>query len=392
MKRLARHLLDLDETVSKKLLNQFEVLAEKMFEDMSTAAGEYLHNLVEDKDSEDEVKAVVKKFPSALSHLNAKGSLPIQSAVAYSESVAFVPLLAEEGITLNVGGEGMRGGLLLVDPASDDDETNVLQLLVCMTYDNGTTADSRYLDVLIKLRESNLLRKEDIRQYDLLYRSFFPLAKARFEYLLDWDPHAVKESEDHYSLLRRVLYDESNVRIDRFAMALKAGMKHFPDDLGFLFDKDDDGKTNCQLAFEKLGKDEALGVIQECIPVGANYPILHHVIKNAPELRNDFARRYTSAIFLRDENGRLFHHVALSSGTNLQNDPMIILQMTDDKVNEKDPVTDLYPFMNAASANVPDLETIYYLLRRNPSVLDRSRRLVKCKSAKQKAGKKRKRA
>ena len=44
-KRLARHLLDLDEKMSRKLLKKFEGLAEKMFEDMSTAAGEFLHNL-----------------------------------------------------------------------------------------------------------------------------------------------------------------------------------------------------------------------------------------------------------------------------------------------------------------------------------------------------------
>ena len=59
--------------MSSKLLKKFEGLAETMFEDMSTAAGEYLHDLHEEEDSEDEVKAVVKKFPSALSHLNEKG-------------------------------------------------------------------------------------------------------------------------------------------------------------------------------------------------------------------------------------------------------------------------------------------------------------------------------
>ena len=107
---------------------------------------------------------------------------------------------------------------------------------------------------------------------------------------------------------------------------------------------------------------------------------------------NDFARRYPSAIFLRDEKQRSFHHVALRSGKNLQNDHMFFLKLRDDEIEEKDPVTDLYPFMNAASAEVPDVETIYYLLRRNPSVVDRSRRIVKCKSAKKKAGKKRKRA
>ena len=127
-KALARRLLDLDErTMSSKLLKQFEGLAEKMFEDMATATGEYLHHLDAREDIEDEVKAVVKKFPSALSHRNEKGLLPIQSAVMYSESVPCVPLLAELGDKLNVGGEGMRGGLLVGDPV-DEDNDNVLQL------------------------------------------------------------------------------------------------------------------------------------------------------------------------------------------------------------------------------------------------------------------------
>jgi len=77
-KRLAHTLLDLDDTLSSKLMKQFEVLSEKMIEDMSTAAGKYLHNLCVEEDSADEVKAVVKKFPSALSHLNeGGGELPI---------------------------------------------------------------------------------------------------------------------------------------------------------------------------------------------------------------------------------------------------------------------------------------------------------------------------
>ena len=265
-KALARHLLDLDERkMSKKLLKQFEGLAENIFEDMSTAAGEYLHDLDVREDSVDEVKAVVKKFPSALSHLNAKGRLPIQSAIWNIESFVFVPLLAEVGDTLNVGGRGMRGGLLVGDP-DDEDNRNVLQLLVNMKAKIFTECDSKFLDVLIKLRESNLLRKEDIRQYYLLLYSCDPSMQARFEYLLDWDPQVLKEDEDHVSLIRNVLdFDSNERRIDGFPMALKAGMKHFPDDLGFLFEKDNDGddeKNTCQLAFEKLGKDEALRVIR----------------------------------------------------------------------------------------------------------------------------------
>ena len=40
---------------------------------MTDAAGNYLHDLDLEEDSEDEVKALVKKIPSDVSHLNEKG-------------------------------------------------------------------------------------------------------------------------------------------------------------------------------------------------------------------------------------------------------------------------------------------------------------------------------
>jgi len=71
--------------------------------------------------------------------------------------------------------------------------------------------------VLIKLRESNLLRKEDIRQYDLLYHSSFEPMKMRFEYLVDWNPQVLKEDGDNHALILDVLLNESCARIDCFA-------------------------------------------------------------------------------------------------------------------------------------------------------------------------------
>ena len=66
-------------------------------------------------------------------------------------------------------------------------------------------------------------------------------------------------------------------------MALKAGITHSPEYLGFLFRKNNDGITSCQIAFERYGKDETLKVIQECTPADSKYPILRRVIKNAPD-------------------------------------------------------------------------------------------------------------
>ena len=104
---------------------------------------------------------------------------------------------------------------------------------------------------------------------------------------------------------------------------------------------------------------------------------------------NDFVTVYPSAISLRDEKHRTLYHVALSSGTSLRSEPLLLSTMSDEKLEDKDPVTDLYPFSIAASAESPDLWTVYYLLRRNPAVIDRSRRLKN--RAPTKAGSKRKR-
>ena len=42
---------------------------------------------------------------------------------------------------------------------------------------------------------------------------------------------------------------------------------------------------------------------------------------------------------------------------------------TDEQIEEKDPVTDLFPFMTAASDDVSDLSAVYWLLRKNPMLI-----------------------
>ena len=46
----------------------------------------------------------------------------------------------------------------------------------------------------------------------------------------------------------------------------------------------------------------------------------------------------------------------------------MLFTMNTKKIEEIDPVTDLYPFMMAASGEKSDLDTIYYLLKRKPSL------------------------
>jgi len=234
--------------------------AMKMVQDLSIKAREFLHNLDLKNPSEDEVRAVINLFPESLSHINSEGQLPIHAAVWYEKSVPFVSLLVEEGVKLKVGGEGKRGGLLVVDPSSSLN-LNVLQRLVNMA-DDDTASDSVLLDVLKILRESNLLFKEDIQQYDLSYWSCNPTSNTRFECLVDWDPEALKDCNDTgYPLI----HNAAGGGIEDFVTALNAGLKHFPEELGFLFHKHRDGKSACERAFDKHGKDETLKIIQDHI-------------------------------------------------------------------------------------------------------------------------------
>ena len=343
----------------------------KLVQDMTNDAAEFLHKKLDfKKHTEDQVKTVIKAFPSSLSHLDDVGRLPIHLAACFKRSLPFVILLAKEGVKLEVGGKGKRGGLLVEDP-TDSDSFNALHQLA------NFEDDSDNLVVMKKLRESRLFLKEDVTQYQLLYWSRYPESKERFDYVLAWDPEALKKTQFKGNPLLQAFR-----RIENFATILKAGMKHYPDHLGFLFQKNTDGKTACQVAFEKYGKDETFKVIQECILSDDNYPVLHHVTMHAPQYMNDFSKHYPSAVFLRDEQGRCLHHVALSSGTNLNAEALFVLRMSDEEIEERDPVTGLYPFAIAASAEKPDLSTIYCVLRRNPSLFERRSRSKPVKARK----------
>ena len=111
--------------------------------------------------------------------------------------------------------------------------------------------------------------------------------------------------------------------------------------------------------------------IGECIPFDdPKLPILHHVVKDAPQLMNDFGKRYPSAGNLRDRNGRTLHQATLASGTKTYKDNvMFFIGMIDEQVKKRDPGTDLYPFMVLASGHTSDLSAVYYLLKRKPLLI-----------------------
>ena len=155
-------------------------------------------------------------------------------------------------------------------------------------------------------------------------------------------------------------------------MALKAGMKYYPEWLGFLFYKKN-GVT-CKQAFDEIGVDTTMNIIRRCIPLSDNHPILHHVIRYAPDLEDDIGQYYPDAVFLRDTNGhtlsQLEFYMNLRRGKRtFEKNSNFFIGATDNHVNTIDPETGLSPFMLAAVGNKSDLTAVYYLLSRNPKLV-----------------------
>jgi hypothetical protein len=198
----------------------------------------------------------------------------------------------------------------------------------------------------------------------------------RFEYLAEWDPDSLIAMTP-----QGLPHIHSIINIDQclqsFTMYLRTSLKYYPQHIGCLFQKDKNGKTAVRSAIEEHGTDKTFKAIKDCIPTDTTLPILHHAAKDAPEGFNDFSARYPSAIHLRDENGRAFKQAQLASGTKtIENDAFFFLTLTDDEIAEVDPVTKQYPFLTATTTGTGDLSSVYFLLSKNPSLLDRYREQV----------------
>jgi len=228
-----------------------------------------------------------------------------------------------------------------------------------------------HLDVLKELRKDNLLLKSDIKDHHFLYPACNPESKMRFEYLSEWDPDVLMT--DNYRDLPLshaiIKYSED---LTPFTIFLTTSLKHHPQHLGLLFQKDSSGKTANERAIENSGNDKTFKVIKQCIPEDTTLPILHHVVRDAPKYTNDFTSRYLNAIHSRDENGRTLTQAAIASGSkSMKNDSMFIGKMTDDEIAELDPVKNQCPFLTCATHESSDLSTIYVLLSKNPSLLEK---------------------
>ncbi|GFH56803.1 hypothetical protein CTEN210_13279 [Chaetoceros tenuissimus] len=337
-----------------------------------------LFRLADSKPDVDVVKRVIQAFPYSLNYRDSKGRHPIEFCCVSPDdhidlsSLKYLLTFALEGIKHNVGGDDMRGGLLL-----SYKNMNILQQF-CVCGEHPHEEES-VINVMKDLRAHELLKKEDIAdQGMLLFASFHPHSTLRFKFLADWDPEAlVKKGYGDLPFLHAVIHyykASGEAEVSRklaqfgFKQSLKYSLKYYKD---LLFQKDDEGQTAFDRALKDFGEKDTMTLVKEVFPESDKFPLLHQVIMHQPEHFNLFASYFPWMCHLRDEYGRTVTQAMLSHGRGLLNkNPMIWTSLQTDQMEEKDPQTTLRPFAAVATGEDCDLNLSYQLLRKHPSVME----------------------
>jgi hypothetical protein len=193
------------------------------------------------------------------------------------KAVSFIPIVARLAIEFELFEEvEERGGLLCQDDINGNNMFNVLQNLMLsdqIERDNREyhePIDNKYFQVLIQLRQMDLLMKEEIQRYGLLQilcnRSYF--ADMRFRFLVEWDPNALIQTDGFKGLpLHDAVRNASSIK--GFQITFEAGIKYFPKKKGIniLFHKNKGGHTPFQRACRKYGYNEVMKIVDDFLAV-----------------------------------------------------------------------------------------------------------------------------
>ncbi|GFH57579.1 hypothetical protein CTEN210_14055 [Chaetoceros tenuissimus] len=372
-----------EEWKDKDCLGKIQQAVKECNEKIIIAFGESLHKLAEHKPSLEGLEKVVTKFPSTLSHINEYNSLPIHTITGPSEesicAPEYVPILAKEGLKHGVGGEHTRGGLL-TDVPYNAAGWNTLE---CLSYDSEYDQTSR-LSTLKELRKIGLLVEKDIQEQWLLYTSLYNGGHEIFEYLVKWNPNALLNTRYNLEPLIHAmvweLYLPSESVTQFVTTILTAGFKYHPHIGGLLFTEDYEGTIALDVLLDEYSVEDVMRILHSILSPAKDYPILHHILTKAPQHGEVFAIEFPWAGSLRDHNGRSLHQVLMAAGPNVMNEHWLLFAMlTDNQIQEKDPITTLYPFAAMAVGEHADLQSCFYLLRRHPSVMDERSRTSVCR-------------
>jgi hypothetical protein len=236
-----------------------------------------------ERDTEEEVEAIVRFFPDVFSrriNVGGRDYYPIQlMSWTYGgvsrfrcnlKAVSFIPVLVKLAIEFGVFGEEDRGGLLLL-PGTGRIVLGHLMYTDMVYCDrvHHELVDDTYLLVMKKLRQMDYLKQEDIKRYGIFHilcqQSVF--AEKRFRFLVEWDPTTLVQPVRRGLVpLHYVAHDLCST-METFQVVFEYSILYYPNKKGInlLFQKNNIGKTPFQMACKKWGQDEVMKTVKNTL-------------------------------------------------------------------------------------------------------------------------------
>merc|ERR1712032_1503455 len=155
----------------------------------------------------------------------------------------------------------------------DDAGCNTLQRLVRSSpsrygEEHNQLVDNVFLQELIRLRQMDLLKKDDIREYELVWWlciAWDYFAEYRFRFLVELNPTSLLHVEYYSSQLP--LHYAAKITLRSFRIVLNYGIRYYPmaKGISILFQKNLRADTPIQAACKKFERKDVIGVVEETL-------------------------------------------------------------------------------------------------------------------------------
>ena len=242
-----------------------------------------------------------------------------------------------------------------------------------LCYGEYWRGDNDRINVMYEMRNTQLFVKGDIQRLDLIAKLFpgcnrHPSPRS-IQFLVDWDPTLLTRGTKK-SKKGTLLLHQSVMKCDKltlFSIVFGLGVKHFPAKLGFLYQTNKDGLTPFAMACKKFGKKKITNVVNGVL--SENIGFTKNILKSLVSLAADESVLFEGVyefLFLLNKDGLTPFAIACDNFgnekvTNVVNN---ILSAKNDAVNKT-----LEFFVSLAVDESIHCESIYFLLRRDPSIL-----------------------
>ncbi|GFH55017.1 predicted protein [Chaetoceros tenuissimus] len=318
------------------------------------------------------VEKLIDMFPSSLTFLSENGLLPLQhAAMNIASYIKYVHLFVRPSCS------GYLYSSHVPAPPNVFTGQNILHHLVSTGYDCddyepiAMRFDESLANAIDHFCKQGFITKEDIENYKLLAHSCNKKCMRRFKCLARWHKEALKTSRvEDKPLLLYFLLEEN---FDSVEVFLQMSFQLFPDESGLLFFGDYSDQDHVHIYQILLGFSFYYTLAKVIRPISV--PLLHQICKRSDVGRMLFVFGYHLPFLRRrlDKDGRCYYQAFFAycqMARNRPSDSLVIRidNLSSEKLETKDPVTGLLPFM-AVAANNGSVGLIYELLLKHPTAL-----------------------